>query len=125
MSHVLNKNKKIKLFNLPIENFNENKYIEYFDLSFTSPPYFKKEIYSCEETQSCNRYPKYENWIQYFLSPFFKKQYLMLKLNGFCVVIIENVKIKNKIYNLVDPAIDIGERIGFSFVKKDYYDLQI
>ena len=124
MCNILNKDKKIKLFNLPIEDFDENKYLNYFDLSFTSPPYFKKEIYSNEKTQSCNRYPNYEDWVECFLYPFFMKQYFMLKLNGFCVTNIEDVKINSKTYNLVDTSIEIAKNIGFSFITKDFFNLQ-
>lgn len=38
-----------------------------FDIIFTSPPYFNLEIYSEDETQSCNRYPKLAEWRDNFL----------------------------------------------------------
>ncbi len=123
LSHILNKDKKIKLYNLPIEDFDTKEYQNYFDLSFTSPPYFKKEIYSDEDTQSCNRYPEYKDWIKCFLTPFFQKQYEILKKNCFCVVNIEDVKINSKMFGLVNPSIEIAKRIGFNFIKKEYFNL--
>lgn len=123
LSQVLNKEKKIKLYNLPIEDFPSAKYLNYFDLSFTSPPYFKKEIYSDEDTQSCNRYPEYLNWLKYFLIPFFKKQYDILKKNCLCIVNIEDIKISSKTFELVNPSIKIGTDIGFKFLRKEYFNL--
>ena len=54
-----------------------------FDLSFTSPPYFRREIYSDEPTQSCNRYTTPESWRDGFLLPAMRLQASVLKAGGF------------------------------------------
>ena len=38
-----------------------------FDTIFTSPPYFNTEIYSNDKSQSCNKYPKFKDWLEKFL----------------------------------------------------------
>lgn len=50
-----------------------------YDLVFTSPPYFDKEKYSYEPSQSFIRYPKYDVWVARFLTALIKKSYGALK----------------------------------------------
>lgn len=63
--------------NLPIE-VKDNL----VDLIFTSPPYFTKEIYSDDPTQSTNRYVKFESWYNYFLLKMLRISSLVLRTNG-------------------------------------------
>lgn len=64
-----NTNTKKKVLKMGSEDFtvsNFPEYREYFDLYFTSPPYFDTERYSDDETQSYKRFPTYEKWIKGF-----------------------------------------------------------
>lgn len=56
------------------------------DLVFSSPPYFKMERYSPEPTQSCNRYPTYNNWKESFLRPVLHASHRALRNGGLLVV---------------------------------------
>lgn len=47
-----------------IKNFPQ--YENYFNLSFTSPPYFDTERYSEDETQSYKKFPTYAGWVKGF-----------------------------------------------------------
>lgn len=59
-----------KIENLPFEDaIIKDKY----DLALTSPPYYNTELYSTEETNSCNRYTTYEDWCNGFYLPMINK----------------------------------------------------
>lgn len=61
------------------------------DLCFSSPPYFAQEIYSDEETQSCKRFPKKEDWLDGFLGATLDNCAYCLKPEGILAVNIANV----------------------------------
>lgn len=83
-------NKLVALGNLPFEDTNAEK--EYYDLIFSSPPYFNTELYSNEPTQSYLRYPTKELWHEKFLCPLIEKSYNYLKPGGYFIINIANVK---------------------------------
>jgi hypothetical protein len=124
MCEDIGKHKKVVLYNSPIEDLDVSHLQEYFDFSFTSPPYFKKEIYSKEETQSCNRYPEYTAWIDGFLKPMMQKQFFVMKKDCTCIINIEDVNIKGNKYKLVEPTIEIGKECGFTHDHTDVFPLQ-
>ena len=47
-----------------VSNFPQ--YENYFNLSFTSPPYFDTERYSEDESQSYKKFPTYAGWVKGF-----------------------------------------------------------
>ena len=49
--------------NLLMDRVFKNKYKNYFDLIFFSPPYYKLELYSGGK-QSTTQYPNYESWLE-------------------------------------------------------------
>lgn len=55
---------------------------ESFDLIFTSPPYFDRERYSNEPTQSYIRYPRYSTWRKAFLHFVIAESHRLLKREG-------------------------------------------
>lgn len=124
MSEDLGAGKQIHLYNSPIEDLNVEHLVEHCDFSFTSPPYFKKEIYSAEETQSCHRYPAYESWLTGFLRPMIQKQYIVLKDKSLCIINIEDVKIKGELNKLVEPTIEIALQEGFEWIENDVFPMQ-
>lgn len=122
LTHYNKNNKKVTIYNTPAE---ELILSNQFDLCFTSPPYFCKEVYSDAETQSCNKYTSYESWIENFLKKMLINCFNMTKPNGYIVINIQDVTVKNKTYSLVHPteAIlkDLGcvqeETLGYSLKK--------
>ena len=116
--------KNIYLYNSPIEDLDVSHLFEKCDFSFTSPPYFVKEQYSKEETQSCNRYSEYNAWLEGFLRPMMQKNFEVLKKDAHCLVNIEDVNIKNKTYSLVDDCVKISESVGFELQEKQLFALQ-
>lgn len=118
--------KECTLINEPAEDVNvdEHDIRSVADFCFTSPPYFKKEIYSDEETQSCNRYEDYEVWIKNFLYPMMQLNCDVAIGGGIVAINIEDVKIKGTLYSLVKPTIDAGIKAGLTFMKKEEFGLQ-
>lgn len=124
LSNDLKNNKEVFLYNSPIEDLDIEHLKEKCDFSMTSPPYFVKEEYSDEETQSYKRYPKYNDWISGFLLPMIQKQFDVLKHDSYCVINIEDVVIKKEKYPLVEPTIDIAQSLGFEYVRTERFNLQ-
>ena len=83
------------------------KYKGKLDLVFTSPPYFNREQYSADESQSFKKFPEYEDWRDNFLRPTLKTaaEYL-----------------KNDRYLLWNIA-DIADGDGFMPLEKDSRDI--
>lgn len=62
------------------------------DMIFTSPPYFNTEVYSDEDTQSCNRYPDKDKWLNEYLRKTIDNCHEGLKKGGVMVINIANVR---------------------------------
>lgn len=56
------------------------------DLVFSSPPFFKTELYGSDPTQSALRYPEYQDWAQLFLRVIVLEAHRILKPGGFFVI---------------------------------------
>jgi len=114
---------RVELHNMPAEDVPHDAVAGRCDFAFTSPPYFRKEHYSDEDTQSWKRYQTGDAWRNGFLAPMMALQYAALKPNRYAVVNIADVKIKNKVYPLADWTIDAGKAAGFEFVRRDEFPL--
>lgn len=114
-SEVMPDGKKAILHNEPIEDLQIESYLGGVDCCFTSPPYFIKEQYSDSATQSCVRYPEYDSWIDGFLKPMIEKNFSVLKSGGAFILNIEDVKVKGKSFDLVEPSIELSKNQGFSY----------
>ena len=73
-----------------------------FDLVFTSPPYFKLEIYTNQVTQSHKQYKEEKAWLEGFMYKSIEKINKLLKNYGYLVLIIQNYGIKSKITKYVE-----------------------
>jgi hypothetical protein len=85
-------NKKVTLLQQQAEKLDyTSKYgLEYFDLVFTSPPYFNIEKYSNENTQSYKCYPQKNIWFENFLFKMIRDVEPIIKVGG---KIIINIKL--------------------------------
>jgi hypothetical protein len=61
-------------------------------LVMTSPPYFDKEIYSNEPTQSANRYRTYDEWKEKFLEVMIKKSSKWLETDRHMLLNVADIK---------------------------------
>ncbi len=99
--------------------FNERfqQYKGKVDLVMTSCPYFLKERYSDDETQSCNKFPVYQDWKTGFLYETLKTAYQWLKPGGYLIWNISDVKLGNEILPLVQDSFDICRYLGFNHME--------
>ena len=95
------------------------KYKGKLDISFTSPPYFNREQYSQDETQSFKAYGEYEDWRDNFLRPTLTTIYEYLKNDRYILWNIADIKIgENTYYPLEQDSIDILKDLGCEYKGK-------
>ncbi len=87
-------------------------------LIFSSPPYFDRERYSEEPSQSYVRFPKYPEWKTHFLEVVIKECARILRPGGFLVINVSNV---NR-YRLADDTLEIASSVLRPFAK---YSMQL
>lgn len=76
--------KSVELSLMPFEEYQPDVY---FDLVFTSPPYFNVEKYDdFNKTQSYVRYPEYDLWVNGFLKTLIERSHMFLKKGGHFVI---------------------------------------
>ena len=107
--------KSVELHCAPAEDV-DAKTLGKCDVAFTSPPYFAKERYSDEPTQSWKRYATPDEWRDGFLRPMLALQHAALKPNAVSVVNIADVTVKGATIPLVEWAIETAAEVGFALV---------
>jgi hypothetical protein len=95
------------------------KYHKYFDIAFTSPPYFRCEIYDISSTQSCIKFPKYDAWIEGFYKQTIYNTCDALKDSG-----VAAINIFEKIDNIKEYTIQFFKDKGWSLVDEYKYLLR-
>lgn len=95
------------------------KYKGKLDIAFTSPPYFNREQYSQDESQSFKAYSEYEDWRDNFLRPTLTTIYEYLKNDRYILWNIADIKIgSNTYYPLEQDSIDILKELGCEYKGK-------
>ncbi len=107
--HGVNANNRVHLHNTPIEDFIVPDGI---DLILTSPPYWKKEIYSDEPTQSSIRYTTYSDWLDRFLKPLIENSWKKLNAGGHMILNVDDFNLNKETYNLVEDTQRIATQVG-------------
>ena len=77
----------------------------YFDMVFTSPPYYKIEKYQGDE-QSYKKYKTFDQWVGSFLLPMLEHALASLKPNGVLAINISDVYVDHRNNDLTTPVID-------------------
>lgn len=103
-------NKKIRTENKCFEDSNEKEW--YFDLWFTSPPYFDVEKYEWEN-QSRRKNKNFEERTKNFFTPLIEKTYKYLKEWWYMIL-----QVWNQTYPLWTNAKTIAERTWFKFIEE-------
>lgn len=96
------------------------------DFAFTSPPYFAKERYSTDPTQSWVRYGDDKTghtWRDRFLFPMMLLQYAALKPGSTSVVNIADVNLNNQRYPLKEWCINMAQEAGFVYLNTESFRL--
>lgn len=112
-----------ELINLPAEDVDAEPLRDVCDFAFTSPPYFSKEQYSDDETQSWKRYSSGDEWRDGFLRPMLRLQLTALRAGAHNVVNIADVKIGSRTFPLVDWTCDIAQELGFELLRVERFPL--
>jgi len=88
--------RKSEFYCSPAEDFDFTQYEDYFDLVFTSPPYFSVERYSYDDTQSWVRYKDINDWNKDFLQKTLGNLWDSVKVGGYLLVNISDVYTNSK-----------------------------
>ena len=88
--------RKSEFYCSPAEDFDFTQYEDYFDLVFTSPPYFSVERYSYDDTQSWVRYKDINDWNKDFLQSTLGNLWGSIKSGGYLLVNISDVYTNSK-----------------------------
>ena len=83
-------NTKTTFIPSPFEELDVGMYDSYFDLVFTSPPYFNLETYTQNPSQSITKFPELDIWYNHFLLSCCKKAVKCLKPGGYLVLALNN-----------------------------------
>ena len=82
------------------------------DFAFSCPPFFTLEKYSDEETQSVNKFPVYEEWLENYVRPTIKNCISALKETGLYGVNIVNFWQGGKKYMVAEDWLRIAKEEG-------------
>jgi hypothetical protein len=93
------------------------KYKGKVDIVFTSPPYFGKEMYSDDVSQSAIKFSEYDGWREGFLRPTLKTAVEWLRPGGYLLWNIANVKFGNKKLRLEEDSTRILKELGMEWVE--------
>ena len=93
---------QVELHNLPAEDFDVTP--QSLDMVLTSPPYWCREVYGTEPTQSSVRYPTYEKWLKGFWGPVIQKAVYGLKQGGWLVLNVDDFFIEKVQYPLIEDT---------------------
>lgn len=115
---------RVELINLPAEDVDPSLLAGRCDFAFTSPPYFAKEQYSDDATQSCQRYGSGEAWRDGFLWPMLSLQYAALRRGSYSLVNVADVKLGTELFPLVRWTIEAALAAGFEHVRTEQFPLR-
>jgi hypothetical protein len=96
-------------------NLDFQKYKGKLDLIFTSPPYFAKEVYSQDSSQSCIKFNKFDDWVNGFLKPTLETCVEYLKNDRYLLWNIADVKFGNTVLPLQQISCDILKELGMEY----------
>lgn len=93
------------------------------DLVFTSPPYFNREAYSDDATQSYKKFSSYDRWRDEFLRSTIQNAYAFLNHNRYFLWNISDMKIGLDYLPLEADSRRLAEDVGFVYKETIYMGL--
>lgn len=88
------------------------------DLVFTSPPYFAKELYSDDPSQSAIKFNTFDSWVEGFLRPTLETAVEWLKEDRYLLWNIADAKFGNQVLPLEKVSCEILESLGMKNMGK-------
>lgn len=110
------------IYNEPFEEAGELEN-DYFDLVFTSPPYFRVERYTKEDNQSWVRYKQLDDWLNKFLFKSLEIAWKSLKKGGYMAINISDVYMNHTVNQICDPMNDYIKKLGGEYIECIGYQL--
>ena len=99
------------------QNKEFEKYKGTFDLVFTSPPYFNREQYSSDDTQSFKKFPSYEDWKENFLRPTLRTASQYLRHDRYLLWNIADITHDGGYIPLEEDSKNILQEYGLEYVE--------
>ena len=120
-SSFFENDKRTTFYELPAEGVDFSEYNEYFDIVFTSPPYFNVEHYSTDNTQSFKRYKSIEEWNEKFLHQVLTNVYPAMRVGGIMAINIADVfstsgKGQKRWLEITNPMNDHLQSLGLEYL---------
>lgn len=94
----------------------------YFDLAFTSPPYFKVEKYA-GKGQSHEMFKTLDKWLEGFLFKMAENAFTSVRDGGYVVLNISDVYCDHRVNVICHPLIDFMGSIGATYMGAIGYEL--
>ena len=104
------------IYPFPFESRDSKPNKDFYDICFTSPPFYKLEIYSRDCNQSSERYPEFSDWMVNFLFASLLKVKASLIPGGRLVIYITDYSN----LSIVEPMMLFLEFIGIYYVSTIY-----
>jgi hypothetical protein len=123
MAEALGVKDRVEIHALPAEDVEPELLADRCDFALTSPPYFGKERYAAESTQSWKRYPDGEGWRDGFLKPMMRLQFAALKADTIAAVNIADVTMNKQVVPLERWTIEAGKAAGFHYLGREGFPL--
>lgn len=118
LAHAMGMVQRIELYHQAAEDIDPALLADRCDFAFTSPPYFSKEHYADEATQSHIRYRTFTAWCGGFLQPMFHLQWTALKNGAITAVNVSDVTIQGHTFPLVEATLQAAKSAGFTFIER-------
>jgi ParB-like nuclease domain len=123
MADALGAASRVELHALPAEDARHDLVAGRCDFAFTSPPYFGKERYADEPTQSWRRYQTGAAWRAGFLEPVMRLQFAALKPGAVAAVNIADVTMDGQAVPLEKWTVEAGVAAGFRYLSREAFPL--
>ena len=88
---------------------------DYYDLVFTSPPFFDLEVYENVSSQSIKQFNTLEKWKKNFLFPAVRKSYKALRKGGHLALYIDDYVKNGKKYHYVRDMRKVINKMGMEY----------
>lgn len=111
---VTGRRQSYKVYNEGSEVFEPDK--NSVDFAFSCPPYFALERYSTEPTQSVVKFPKYDDWLNYYVLPTLQHATRALRPGATLGYVIHDIRYLNKDYALKADWMKMAIESGLIYV---------